>query len=275
MLKLLAAALFVTLAAVAAVAILAHWRWSRAIDADIARLLAAAAEDGDVVTVERGGTLPAPVQRYVAYSGVIGRPIPRTVRLSQRGRIRSAPEAAWMQLAADEVYSTHPPAFVWKASFPGRNLPVVFGRDKYLDGEGSILMKALGLYRVADEGGGSAMNDASLMRYLNEMVWFPAAFAGRNVTWREIDANAAEVTLVDRGRRATATMFFDAEGRPVNFRALRYNTATRRNEIWETPFTRYGNFGGVNVPAAGSAVWKLAGGGFTYIELEILGIEYD
>lgn len=275
MFKLVAAALLLVIIAAVAVAILAQWRWSRAIDADIARLLAFAGTGGEVVTAEAVGGLPPPVQRYLAYSGVIGKPIPRVVRLAQRGRIRSGPEAAWMQLVAEEVYSTRPPAFVWKAFFPGRSLPVVLGRDEYLDGEGSIVMKAAGLYRVADEGGGDAMNDASLMRYLNEMVWFPAAFSGSNVAWRGIDENSAEVTLSDRGLTATATMFFDALGRPVNFKAQRYNTATRRNEMWETPFARYGSFGDVNLPTAGSAMWKLTGGDFTYIELEILGIQYD
>ncbi len=274
MFKLIAGALLLVLVAVA-VTLWAHWRWSRAIDADISRLLAGAGGSGDIVTPGTVAALPAPVQRFLAYSGVMGTPIPRTVRLSQRGRIRSAPEAVWMQLAADEVYSTHPPAFVWKASVPGRLFPAVLGRDEYLEGQGSILMKALGFYCIADEAGSVAMNDASLMRYLNEMVWFPAAFAGSNVAWRGIDENSAEVTLTDHGRSATATMFFDAEGRPVNFRARRYNTATRRDEMWETPFTRQGSFGGVNVPAAGRAVWKLAGGDFTYIELEILGVEYD
>jgi hypothetical protein len=273
--KLIAGALLVVLVAAVAATLWAHWRWSRAVDADIARLLAGAGESGDIVTPGRVAALPPPVQRYLANSGVVGKAIPRIVRLSQRGRIRSAPEAAWMQLAGDEVYSTRPPAFVWKAFFPGRRFPIVLGRDEYLDGQGSILMKALGFYSVADEAGNVAMNDASLMRYLNEMVWFPAAFAGSNVAWRGIDENSAEVTLTDRGRSATATMFFDADGRPENFRALRYNTATRRDEMWETPFTRHGSFGSVNVPTAGSAVWKLAAGDFIYIELEILGIEYE
>jgi len=273
MLKLATGLLIVAVIA-AAFATWALWRWSRAIDAEIARL-SASAQGGEIVTGAMVRSLPEPVRRYLAFSGVVGRPIPRLVRLSQRGRIRSSAEASWMELVADEIYSTSPPAFVWKAFFPSRRLPVVLGRDEYLDGRGSILMKALGLLRIADEGGSEAMNDASLMRYLNEMAWFPAAYAGRNVAWRAIDENSAEVTLTDRGRSATATMFFDAEGRPVNFRARRYNTTTQRDELWETPFTQFGSFAGVTVPTAGRATWKLDGGDFTYIELEILAVAYE
>lgn len=274
MTKLVAGSLLVVLAAVAVV-IWAHWRWNRAIDADVARLTASARGAGESVTAERMRSLPAPVQRYLVFSGVVGQPIPRIVRLGQRGRIRASAAAAWMEFAADEVYSTSPPGFVWKAFLPKRGMPAVLGRDEYLDGRGSILMKALGLYSVADEGGSEAMNDASLMRYLNEMAWFPAAYAGSNVAWRAVDDNSAEVTLTDRGRSASATMFFDEAGRPLNFRARRHNTATGRDEIWETPFTEYRSFGGVTVPTAGSGVWKLEGGDFTYIELEILDVAYE
>jgi hypothetical protein len=148
------------------------------------------------------------------------------------------------------------------------------GRDQYLGGEGSILMKMAAVFPVADQSGAD-LRAAGLMRFLNEMMWFPAAFAGDNVRWRPVDGNSAEVTIVDRGMTAAAVMFFDGDGRPVNFVAQRYNTDTRRAETWETPITDYGVLGGLNLPAKGKAVWKLAGGDFTYIELEITGVAYD
>jgi hypothetical protein len=266
----------VTIVAVAAVVLIwSHWRWNESIEADIRRLSAGAVRDIVVVTEDMLAALPAPARRYLTYSGVVGKPIPNTVRLTQRGRIRSAADAAWMNLAATQHYSTEPPAFVWKASFPTRNLPVVLGRDEYLDGQGSIRMKMLSLYPVADESGGAEMNEASLMRYLNEMMWFPAAFLGDNVTWTPIDDASAKVTIDDRGINATATLFFDAEGRLVNFRAPRFNTATRTMETWETPIAGHGEFAGLKLPSKGSAVWKLSDGDFTYIELEIVEVAYD
>lgn len=262
------------LAAAALLLVWSHWRWNEAIEADIHRLSAAAVRDVVTVSEEMLAPLPVPVRRYLAYSGVIGKPIPNTVRLTQRGRIRSAADASWMNLEATQHYSTEPPAFVWKASFPTRNLPIVLGRDEYLDGAGSILMKMLSLFAVADESG-ERMNEASLMRYLNEMMWFPAAFLGDNVTWAPIDDTSTTVTIRDRGMSATATVFIDAEGRLVNFRAERFNTATRTMETWETPMAAYAEYAGLRLPSKGSAVWKLAGGDFTYIELEIVEVVYD
>ena len=274
MLRILIGSAIVAVAVLAIVLIWSHWRWNDRIEADVSRLSAAAARDVVVVTEEMMTSLPAPVRRYLAYTGVVGKSIPSTVRLTQRGRIRSDAGASWMNLEAVQHYSTRPPAFVWKASFPTRNLPVVLGRDAYLDGEGSILMKVLSLFTVADEHG-EALREAALMRYLNEMMWFPAAFLGNNVTWAPIDDTSATVTIDDRGMNVTATLFFDADGRLVNFRATRFNTATRTMETWETPVAGYGEFAGLRLPSKGSAVWKLADGDFAYIELEIVEIAYD
>jgi hypothetical protein len=87
--------------------------------------------------------------------------------------------------------------------------------------------------------------------------------------------DTAVATITDRGISVMGTFFFDEQGRPVNFKALRYNTDTRRLETWETPITEYGVFDGLNLPAKGKGVWKLPSGDFTYIELEITRVAYD
>lgn len=274
MLKFIAGAVIFVAASALLVVLVSYWRWVEAIGADIRALRASAARDVILVSDAMIAALPAPVRRNLAFSGVAGTAIPATVEIGQRGRIRSAPGAGWMAFDAVEHYGTRPPAFVWKASFPTRNLPLVLGRDEYLDGKGSILMKLLAVKTVADERGES-LRDAALMRYLNEMMWFPAAFAGRNLTWTAIDDNAAQATITDRGASATGTFFFDAEGRITNFSALRFNTATRAMETWETPISAYGTFGKLRLPSSGAAVWKSAAGDFAYIEIDVTDVAYD
>jgi len=274
MLRTILLSVLVVVVAGAAFVLASSWRWSSEIDGDIAELIAATSRESVVVSADRLGGLPAAVQRYLAWSGVVGTTIPSVVRIRQTGRIRGAATSSWMALEADEVYSTRPPAFVWRAFFPKRSLPLVFGRDEYLDGKGSIVMKGLGVYPLA-ELSSDDLGPAGLMRYLNEMMWFPAAFLGDNVGWTAVDDNSAQVTLTDRGMSATATVVFDDDGRPVNFTALRFNTDTRRLERWETPMSAYGRFAGLNLPTKGAAVWKLADGDFTYVELDITDVSYD
>src|SRR5690606_11152634 len=130
------------LAVAVVVVAIAYWRFDALMRADVARLLAGAAPAGTVVTDTMIAGLPPAAVRYFRDVGVVGTVIPSVVRVRQHGGIRSTATAAWMNLEADEIYSTAPPAFVWRAWFPHKRLPVVIGRDEYLDGKGSILMKA-------------------------------------------------------------------------------------------------------------------------------------
>lgn len=179
-----------------------------------------------------------------------------------------------MTLEAEEVYSTNPPSFVWRAAMPGLRLPLVLGRDLYLGGEGSIAMKLLGLIPVAEERG-EALRAAGLMRYLNEMMWFPAAYLGDNVSLFEVDDGSFGVRLADGGLTAEAVLFIDPEGRITNFRATRYNTGARSMETWETPILGWGTMAGLELPTIGAADWKLAGGDLRYIELTITSVTYE
>jgi hypothetical protein len=58
-----------------------------------------------VVTEEMLAGLPEPVRRYLRYTGVVGTPIPATIRLRQKGRMRPGPGQPWMPLEAEEHYS--------------------------------------------------------------------------------------------------------------------------------------------------------------------------
>jgi hypothetical protein len=267
-------ALLIIVAAVIVASGVSALVFATSIRGDIAKVVASATGKGAVVTADQIAALPAPVARYLTWSGVVGKPIPAVVRLTQSGHLRGSADDPWMDFQADETYATAKPAFVWRAYFPSPWPPLILGRDEYVNGKGSIAMRLLGVLPVASEQG-DQMKAAALIRYLNEMVWFPAAFVSPGVHWTAIDDTSASVSLTDGATTVTGTMAFDAVGRPVDFLATRYNTGTGKDESWETPFTDYGAFGGVNVPVKGSGVWKLADGDLTYIELSVTGIEYD
>ena len=91
-------------------------------------------------------------------------------------------------VTAISVARASPPSFVWYASVRLAGLPLVRVRDSYANGDGNILVKAAGLLTVADSRG-EEMDQASLVRYLNEMIWFPAAYLG-DFTYIELEITA-------------------------------------------------------------------------------------
>jgi hypothetical protein len=230
----------------------------------------------DIVTHKMLEGLPSPVRRYIAYTGVVGKPIVRTVHLKQVGKIRASADKPWMKLDAEEYYTIDPPGFAWIGTVRKMGLPFIRARDSYQNGQGRMLVKFGGLVTLTDATG-MEMDQGAMMRYLNEMIWFPSAFLKSNISFEPINDNSATVTLTDCGKTAQATMHFDDVGRVTDFVALRYREVKGKYELetWSTPISEYGEFEGLRLPVKGSAVWKLKEGDLEYISLTVTELRYD
>ena len=266
------------LVGIAALLVAASRRFGCLVEADRRRLLSAPRPSHPpLVTEEMLAGLPEPAQRYLRYAGVVGRPLVDTVRIRQRCRMRPSPEGMSFRIVAEQWYSVEPPGFIWDATVPVACIPVVRGRDGYLDGHGLMTIKAGSLIPFVNASG-SEMDEASLLRHLSEMAWFPSAFLRDRVTWEAIDDSTVRVSITDGDLRATGTLEIDAEGRLVAFRAQRHAMVGKAFELrpWSAPTYAYGEFEGLRLPTSGAAVWTLPDGTeHPYIEVELTDVEYD
>jgi hypothetical protein len=229
-----------------------------------------------VVTQDLLKELPTPVQRYMNFSGVIGKPWIQSVRLKQAGRFRTAADRPWMPMVATQTYTTQPPSFTWQARFKLLGLPLLRARDQYASGHGHMFGKLAGIYTLFDARG-EELDQGAMLRYLSEMIWFPIAFLGENISWEAIDDGCAQVTFTDQGKNVSGKLFVDSEGRPVNFTAMRYREfkGDYALDAWSTPITDYAERIGLMLPVRGQAMWHLESGPFVYIDLEIGEVEYN
>lgn len=232
--------------------------------------------DQRLVTAKMLENLPDPVRRYMDYTGVVGTPWIDTVRLNQVGTFRLGRDRPWMPLTAEELYTTNPPSLIWNARFKVAGLPLLRAKDKYEAGKGHMFGKLLGLYTVFDARG-EELDQATMIRYLNEMMWFPTALLGENISWQTVDDHSAQVTFSDHGKSVSARMFFDDDGRLVNFSTMRYREISGSYSLdpWSTPIMDYGERVGLKLPVRGKAVWNLASGDLEYADLEITKVEYN
>lgn len=220
--------------------------------------------------------LPVSVQRWLRYSGVIGRKPISSVRLRQRGTLRSGPAESWMPFVAEEYLSARDPAFVWFAV--ARPLPVapVLAMDVLREGRGRMRVKPMGVFHGGDFTG-TEMTQGALLRWLNELMWFPTSALDPAIQWKAVDGMTAEATLTAGDRKVSALFRFDREGRLIDMAAERYREQNGRFVLtpWSTPVTAYGERAGLRVPVAGEGVWHLPTGDFTYIRLTVTDIGYD
>jgi len=230
----------------------------------------------EVVTEEDLAGLPAPVQKYLRYTQIIGKEKIHTVRLKQKGVIRTKQDGKWMPYEAEQFYTVNPPSFVWNATVKSSPFLWIKGRDRYHKGKGNMLIKLLSLIKIIDATG-DEMDQGSMVRYFNEMFWFPTAYLSDYIKWEPIDSRSAKATMSYQGATASAVFHFNEKGQIINFVAKRYmeNDGRFELETWSTPIDGYKEINGIKIPISGKAVWNLSSGDFNYIKLEITDIVYN
>lgn len=234
------------------------------------------AQSNDIVTQEMLLGLPEPVQRYLTYTGIVGKPRVKTVWLTQTGRFRRAKDQPWMPLSAEQFYTVNPPGFLWKAVVKVAGLPLMRARDTYENGEGHMFARLAWIVPIFDVRG-EKLTQGTMVRFLQEMMWFPAGYLEPYIGWKTVDETSADVTFTDHGKSVTGRMYFDPEGRVTNFIAERYRELKGDFILntWSTPIDAYGEIAGLKLPVCGRAVWKLDSGDLTYADLEIRSVNYN
>ena len=229
----------------------------------------------EVVTEADLANLPSPVQRYLRYTGVVGMERIRAVRLRQQGFMRIKEGGPWLPLKAVQYYTTDPPAFLWRGSVKPMPLLWVTARDRYRGGRGNMVIRLLGLFKIADARA-PELDQGTLLRYLNEGMWFPTVYLEDYIRWEAIDSVSARATMSFGGVTASAVLHIDELGQLTNFVAERYmeEKGEYRLETWSTPIDEYAELNGIMIPISGRAVWHLESGDFPYIQVDITDIEY-
>ncbi len=234
------------------------------------------ANHNPIVTADLLKNLPEPAQRYLNYTGVIGQPWINTVCVKYTGIFRLGADRPWLPIKAEQVYATNPPGFHWNARLKMFGLWIVKGDDTYQAGHGHMFGKIAGLYTIFDARG-AELDQGTMMRYLNEMTWFPIALLSDYITWQAVDQDSFDVTFTDHGKSVTARFVVDELGRLTNFVTKRYreNKGTYTLDTWTTPMTEWGKLAGLNLPIRGKAVWKLSTGDLPYTDITLTEVEYN
>lgn len=207
---------------------------------------------------------------------MVGRPVPRTVLVSQTGEIRSAENKPWMKFKALETYAVAEPAFEWSASLKVGGLSLGRAVDTLADGRGRMHVRLLGFIDVMDATG-PEMDQGALMRWLNETMWFPQVWATGLIGWEAVDETSAVASLESNGMVVTAEFRFDHTGRLVDFLADRYREVDGDFVLtpWSTPISEHAVFDGVELPFEGAGVWALSAHDLEYVRIRARVVTHE
>lgn len=230
----------------------------------------------ETVTESDLNGLPNPVQHWLREAGVIGKERAVSVRLKQEGFFRRSPDSKWMPYHAVQYYTIDVPAFLWHAKIKALPVMRLSVRDKYQNGHGNMLIRLFGLIPVGNATD-PKLDQGTLLRFLNETMWFPSAALSKYITWEAIDDSSARATMEYKGVQGSAIFYFNKDGMIKNMVANRYMEKHGEYEMhpWATPISKYRTFDGITIPAEGEGIWKLDSGDFSYIKLKITEIQYN
>ncbi len=212
--------------------------------------------------------LPDPARRYLAFMGVVGGPRVWSFAARFRGRFNLRGRG-WMPAEAWQYNCAQPIGRVFHMRLDMARVVPMVGRDTYLDGEGRMVGRLLGVLPVAD-GHGVEFDISELTTWLNDaLVLAPSMLLAHEVAWGEVDDDTFDVSLTHAGHTVSARVLLDERG------AIRDFSSTDRwadlpgglvRAEWTTPFDGWGVADGRPLPIAGRAVWHLEDGPLTYVE---------
>jgi hypothetical protein len=250
-----------------------------AYDRDVDRALTRVNAPAEPITDPDLAGLPAPVQRYLRVSGVVGQPRVRNFRARMHGRIRNGPDAGWMPLTAEQYNVIDQPErhFYLNASM---FLIPLQGYHRYVGSSATMRVRVAAIVPLVDAYG-EEMTEAETVTLFNDMcVMAPATLVDRGIVWEPVDARTARASFTNGRHTIRAALSFNEAGELTNFRSddrYRHSPDGKgyQKARWSTPLGAYRSFGSVRLASGGEARWDEPGREFTYIELTLDNVQYN
>jgi hypothetical protein len=226
---------------------------------------------------ENTAGLPDAVRRHLQVCGWMGRPVPRNARITWSGfELKRSPDASWMPLECRQFNAVDEPARI--AYMGGRLMKGVplEGRDKYQDGHGHMLIKAMKLFKVVDEKS-RKMDESALVTVLAETFLVSSYVVQPYIRWESLGADSAKAILEWKGLRVEGAFHFAPTGEFVRFETnSRWQHSQDEVPVpWTAHMEDYVKQADLRLGTRLRAVWHEKTGDFEYVRGRIERIDFD
>ena len=251
----------------------------RAYKAEVSEGLERTAElENGVLTAEDIKHLPEPVQKYLDYTGVIGREKVRNARIITEGQFKTSPERDWARMNSQQYNFFDSPKRIYYLQTRVFGLPVL-GLHTYKDASATMLIKVAGLLTVV-HGKGPEMDQGETVTVFNDMCLLaPASLIDKRIQWETVDPLTVKAVFNNNGINVSAVLYFNDQGQLVNFVSEdRYYSPTGKTYQkvpWSTPVRDYKEINGVKLATYGEAIWHFPDGDYSYGKIRIKDVEYN
>ena len=229
--------------------------------------------DAPLLTDADLAPLPEPVRRYLQLTGSVGQPRVQNYQLRFRGRIRSAPDSAWMPFDVEQHSFADRPTRLFHMRARMYGAPVdVFHR--LIDGHATMQVKILSVLPMVDARGDEMDRGESVTLFNDMCLLAPGTLIDPAIEWQPVDAHAARARFTHGSHTIAATLFFADDGLLTNFESDDRSRSSADGKTFtplrfSTPVRGYRAFGPLRLASYGEARWRLPEGEFVYGEFHL------
>ena len=262
----------------AALIALANLNFQKKVSTEISHMFNESKNSENIIVTEQMLTkFPSPVRKWLCNSGIPGKEKIQHVCLEQEIQMLMKPEQKeWMAAKAKQYFSVEPPAFNWTIDLDMRAGLKVAGRDKFEDGKGEMFIKLMSAIPIVNAKDSKKVDQATLQRYLAEIVWFPSAATSSYISWEAIDEYSAKATMSYKGTEGSGVFHFDENGDFKKFVTMRYKDAKDTEPSqWTVTASETAVRNGLRIPVKSEVTWKLDDREWTWLKLKIVDIKYN
>jgi hypothetical protein len=218
--------------------------------------------------------LPAPVQRYLRYSNVIGKPKPGNMHVVFEGEMRSKGKD-WFEFTSEQYNFFDEPTrlFFMKANMFGITVP---GYHRYQQQTALMNVKLFGLIDVVKIQDENLAKGETVTVFNDICLMAPGFLTDKRITWELLNDTAAKATLTNGPIKVSAVLYFNQQGQLIDFISNdRYETNSKLWLPFSTPVSEYKVISNMNLISYGEAVWHYPDSAFVYGKFRTKKIEYN
>jgi hypothetical protein len=234
--------------------------------------------DAEILTEADLAHLPEIVQKYLRYTGTVGKPKVRNFCATLTGEMKMKKDNPWLNILSRQYnfYGERSRTFYIESKMFG--IPFD-GLHSYLGDEAIMDIKVASIFPVANAKG-EIMTKSETVTLFNDMCIFaPATLIDSTIQWETIDPLTVEAIFSNAGHQIRAQLYFNEKGELIDFSSNdRYESTDGKeyqNFKWTTPIKHYQDLNGHKIPAYGEAIWHYPDAPFVYARFNISEVEYN
>lgn len=261
------------------------------VDGEIARLITDSRAPS-AATRESLASLPAPVRRYLAYTGADKAEVAGFTRFRFTGEVRLPltgdatgvkTATPWMPLHGEQYMtaSTTNLAYVWDTTWTRGDVGRISVRDLYAAGDTHIWARQANGQDMVNEGHHD-INKTYMVRFFAEATQSPTMLLpSQYLRWEAVSDQQARMVVNDRGETAQLLCDFSAEGALTQCqsddRMLRFSGQKDKwfNARWVMKRGEYKQFGELRVPSTLEVSWQFGADEFAQVRARVTDIDHN